>query len=92
MSFLKFPLGDLKKSQTRLLAIKYKIPVATKPESQDICFIPDGNYRNFLKKYSGFGIKGNILDYDGNILASHDGIENYTVGQRKYLKIAVFYR
>ena len=89
MSFLKFPLGNLNKKFTRELAEKYKIPVADKPESQDICFIPDGNYRNFLKKYSGFGIKGNILDYNGNILASHDGIENYTVGQRKHLKIAI---
>ena len=85
MSFLKFPLGNLKKSPDEL-AEKYEIPVANKPESQDICFIPDGNYRKFLKKYSGFGIKGNILDVKGNILATHDGIENYTVGQRKYLK------
>ena len=89
MSFLKFPLGDLKKSQTRSLALKYKIPVAKKPESQDICFIPDGNYRNFLKKYSGFGKKGNIEDEEGNILGIHDGIENYTIGQRKLLKIAL---
>ena len=88
MPFLKFPLGNLKKSLTRQLAEKYEIPVANKPASQDICFIPDGNYRGFLKKYSGFGIKGNIIDVQGNILATHDGIENYTVGQRKYLKIA----
>ncbi len=89
MSFLKFPLGDFKKSQTRELAIKYEIPVAEKPESQDICFIPDGNYRNFLKKYSGFGVKGNIEDEEGNVLGIHDGIENYTIGQRKFLKVAI---
>jgi tRNA-specific 2-thiouridylase len=88
MAFLKFPLGSLKKTITRKLAEKYKIPVADKPESQDICFIPDGNYRGFLKKYSGFGIKGSIVDLEGNILATHEGIENYTVGQRKHLKIA----
>ena len=57
MPFLKFPLGNLYKENTRELAKKYDIPVANKPESQDICFIPDGNYRNFLKKYSGFGKK-----------------------------------
>ena len=62
MPFLKFPLGSLKKTLTRQLAEKYEIPVANKPESQDICFIPDGNYRGFLKKYSGFGIKGSIID------------------------------
>ncbi|MBV68562.1 MAG: tRNA 2-thiouridine(34) synthase MnmA [Pelagibacterales bacterium] len=88
MPFLKFPLGHLNKTITRELAVKYKIPVADKPESQDICFIPDGNYRKFLKKYAGLGIKGTIEDDDGNILASHEGIENYTVGQRKHLKIA----
>ena len=55
MECLKFPLGEFKKTETRDLAKKFNIPVARKPESQDICFIPDGNYRNFLKKYSGFG-------------------------------------
>lgn len=88
MPFLKFPLGSLNKTITRELAEKYKISVADKPESQDICFIPDGNYRDFLKKYSGFGIQGSIKDHSGKILATHDGIENYTVGQRKHLKIA----
>ena len=89
MPFLKFPLGSLQKKNTRDLAMKYNIPVANKPESQDICFIPDGNYRKFLKKYSGFGKRGNIVDDKGNKLATHDGIENYTVGQRKQLKIAI---
>ena len=67
VKFLKFPLGDFKKTKTRDLAKKFKIPVADKPESQDICFIPDGNYRNFLKKYSGFSKRGNIEDENGNI-------------------------
>ena len=89
VKFLKFPLGDFKKTKTRDLAKKFKIPVADKPESQDICFIPDGNYRNFLKKYSGFSKSGNIEDENGNILGIHDGIENFTVGQRKHLKVAV---
>ena len=57
MSFLKFPLGNLKKTFTRKLAERYKIPVADKPESQDICFIPDGNYRNFLKNILGLVLK-----------------------------------
>ncbi|PPR26913.1 MAG: tRNA-specific 2-thiouridylase MnmA [Alphaproteobacteria bacterium MarineAlpha9_Bin4] len=88
MPFLKFPLGDFKKSETRELAIKYDIPVANKLESQDICFIPDGNYRNFLKKYAGLGEIGNIEDEHRNILGKHNGIENYTVGQRKHLNIS----
>ncbi len=91
ISYLKFPLGEINKDQTRQLAKKYQIPVAHKPESQDICFIPDGNYRNFLKKYSGFGKIGNIEDDKGNVLGRHNGIENYTVGQRKYLNIALGY-
>ena len=89
MKYLKFPLGDFKKTVTRDLAKKFKIPVAEKPESQDICFIPDGNYRNFLKKYAGFSNRGNIEDENGNILGIHDGIENFTVGQRKHLKVSV---
>ena len=87
LSFLKFPLGDLLKDETRSLAKKYKIPVADKPESQDICFIPDGNYRKFLSKYKGFNIAGNILDTKGNTIGKHKGIENYTIGQRKQINV-----
>ena len=87
INFLKFPLGDLLKEQTRALAKKYSIPVAEKPESQDICFIPDGNYRKFLSKFEGFNKPGNILDIENNIIGQHKGIENYTVGQRKHINV-----
>ena len=89
LNFLHFPLGDLSKEETRLLAKKYKIPVADKPESQDICFIPDGNYRKFLAKYKGFNKSGDILDTKNKIIGRHDGIENYTVGQRKQINVSI---
>ena len=89
LNFLYFPLGDLSKNETRLLAKKYKIPVADKPESQDICFIPDGNYRNFLSKFKGFKKAGNILDKKNNVIGKHDGIENFTVGQRKHINVSI---
>ena len=89
LNYLKFPLGNLDKSETRKLAHKFQIKIADKPESQDICFIPDGNYTKFLSKFSGFGIKGNIVNNDGKVLGQHNGIENYTVGQRKRLNIAL---
>tara|TARA_B100000963_G_scaffold360157_1_gene389975 strand:- start:56 stop:1171 length:1116 start_codon:yes stop_codon:yes gene_type:complete len=87
LNFLKFPLGKLTKKDTRELADKYNISVANKPESQDICFIPDGNYRNFLKKYEGFGKKGEILTTKGEVVGEHFGLENYTIGQRKHLNL-----
>ncbi|MDA9708608.1 tRNA 2-thiouridine(34) synthase MnmA, partial [Alphaproteobacteria bacterium] len=89
LNFLYFPLGNLLKEETRLFAKKYDIPVANKPESQDICFIPDGNYRNFLSKHKGFSIPGDILDTNNNIIGKHDGIENYTVGQRKHINVSI---
>ena len=89
LDYLYFPLGDLSKEETRLLAKKYEIPVANKPESQDICFIPDGNYRKFLSKYKGFKKPGNILDMKNNIIGKHKGIENYTVGQRKHINVSI---
>ena len=89
LDYLYFPLGDLSKKDTRLLAKKYNIPVADKPESQDICFIPDGNYRGFLSKYKGFKQPGNILDSKNNIIGIHEGIENYTIGQRKHINVSI---
>ena len=89
LSYLKFPLGNFDKSETRKLAHKFGIKVADKPESQDICFIPDGNYTSFLSKYAGFGVKGQIVDKFGKFLSEHKGIENYTIGQRKRLNVAI---
>jgi len=84
-----FPLADLNKNEVRQIAAENKIPVAQKPESQEICFIPENNYRNFLKKEGVPFQKGYLRNTEGNILAKHSGKENYTVGQRKGLNLAV---
>ena len=84
------PLGDYNKDQVREIAKTLDLKVADKPESQDICFIPDGDYAEFIKKYAGIQPKeGNFIDTNGNILGSHKGIINYTIGQRKGLGIAL---
>ncbi|MDH5716616.1 MAG: tRNA 2-thiouridine(34) synthase MnmA [Spirochaetia bacterium] len=84
-----FPLADYTKEQVRKIAKKHNLVTAEKSESQEICFIPDNNYRNFLKKEGIVFQKGNILDTNGNILAKHEGKENFTIGQRKGLNIAI---
>jgi tRNA-specific 2-thiouridylase len=79
-----FPLGDIKKEEVRRIAKDLKLNVAEKEESQEICFIPDGNYGKFLMDYFPEAIHpGPILDKEGNILGMHGGIVFYTVGQRK---------
>ncbi len=85
-----FPLGNLEKSQVRILAENAGLVNADKPDSQDICFVPDGNYVEFIRKFSGISPKsGDFTDMDGNILGKHKGIINYTVGQRKHLGISL---
>jgi tRNA-specific 2-thiouridylase len=84
LKFLRFPLGHFTKKQIRQIAKLYNLDVAQKPDSQDICFIPDGNYRDFIKKnISNSGQKGNIETLDGKILGTHNGIYDFTIGQRK---------
>lgn len=84
-----FPLGGYQKSEVRKIAVQHNLKVADKPESQDICFIPDGDYRQYLrKKLPGAGKKGKIVDVNGNVLGEHEGLPFYTVGQRKGLGIA----
>ena len=83
-----FPLANYLKEEVRDIASQQNIPVAQKTESQEICFIPENNYRNFLKKSGVTFQKGFIEDTQGRILSKHEGKENYTVGQRKGLKIA----
>lgn len=85
-----FPLGGLKKEEVRRLAQKYSLRVAEKVESQEICFIPDDNYSKFiLEKVSPDAVKsGDIVDRSGNVLGRHSGIHNYTIGQRKGLRIS----
>ncbi len=89
LDYLRFPLGSINKSETRKIADKLKLNVAGKPDSQDICFVPNGNYASVIEKYRPQSFKkGDILDLNGKKLGSHDGIINYTIGQRKGIKIA----
>jgi len=89
LNFLRFPLGTLKKKETRKIAIDLNLNVADKPDSQDICFVPNGNYASVIKKYRPKSFKqGEIFDTSGNLIGKHDGIINYTIGQRKGIGIA----
>ena len=84
-----FPIGHLTKQKVREIARELKLPVAERPESQDICFIPDDDYAGFLRSYiPESATPGPILDEAGNILGTHQGLMYYTVGQRKGLGIA----
>jgi tRNA-specific 2-thiouridylase len=89
LDYLRFPLGEIDKSETRSIAEKLKLNVATKPDSQDICFVPNGDYASVIKKFKPESFKsGKILDLQGKQLGEHEGIINYTIGQRKGIKIA----
>jgi len=89
LDFLRFPLGDMDKDATRDLARQYKLPVASKPDSQDICFVPEGKYQDVVRKLRPDAmIEGDIVDLNGTVLGRHTGIINYTIGQRKGLGIA----
>jgi len=90
LDFTYFPLGDLTKTQTRKLANDFGLITADKEDSQDICFVPDGKYANLISKLKpNANKKGKILHIEGYELGEHEGIINYTIGQRKGLKIAV---
>ncbi len=85
-----FPLGDMRKAEARELAESLGFSNARKHDSQDICFIPDGDYARFIEKITGESFKkGNFIDTSGNILGMHEGIIKYTIGQRKGLGIAL---
>ena len=89
LNYLRFPLGGMMKSQTREIAKKLELNVADKPDSQDICFVPNGDYTSVINKYRPDSFqKGNIKDINGNIIGVHEGIINFTIGQRKWIKIA----
>tara|TARA_X000001036_G_C20670356_1_gene802258 strand:+ start:1421 stop:2548 length:1128 start_codon:yes stop_codon:yes gene_type:complete len=89
LNFLRFPLGEIDKSETRSIAEKLKLNVAQKPDSQDICFVPNGDYASVIKKFKPESFKpGKILDLNGKEIGEHEGIINYTIGQRKGIKIA----
>src|SRR5882757_4630884 len=88
LDFLRFPLGDLGKAETRALARRFALPVAEKPDSQDICFVPSGSYARLVKKLRPGALSpGDIVDLEGRVLGRHDGVINFTVGQRRGLGI-----
>tara|TARA_Y100000590_G_C15710767_1_gene1010203 strand:- start:125 stop:1273 length:1149 start_codon:yes stop_codon:yes gene_type:complete len=89
LNFLRFPLGSLKKEETRKIAAELNLNVADKPDSQDICFVPNGDYASVINKFKPESFKkGDILDTEGKIIGKHEGIINFTIGQRKGIKIA----
>jgi len=89
LDYLRFPLGEIDKSETRLIAKKLSLNVADKPDSQDICFVPNGDYSSVIKKYRPSSFQnGKIIDLKGNQIGEHEGIINYTIGQRKGIRIS----
>lgn len=92
LKHIMFPLGNFTKDEVRKLAKSFDLPVAEKPASQEICFLPDQDYRRFLKSQPSSNIKpGPIVDKQGNVLGGHKGIAFYTIGQRQGLGIAKGY-
>ena len=86
---MRFPLGDYKKSEIRQLAKEYKLSVSHKPDSQDICFVTSDSYRDLVNNLNPtVNKKGIIYDINNNILGTHEGIGNYTIGQRKGIGIS----
>ena len=88
LDYLRFPLGHLPKSETRALAERFDLPVAEKPDSQDICFVPGGNYAAVVQKLRPEAVEpGEIVDQQGRVVGRHDGIVHFTVGQRRGLAL-----
>jgi tRNA-specific 2-thiouridylase len=94
LSRSEFPLGELSKEEVRILARSVNLPVADKPESMELCFVPNGNYVRFIHAYSRESGKplddkeGDIVTQDGAVIGRHSGVHNYTIGQRKGLGFA----
>ncbi len=88
LDFLRFPLGGMTKSETRALAARFDLPVAAKPDSQDICFVPHGSYAKVVAALRPGALDpGEIVHLDGRVLGRHEGIVHYTIGQRRGLGI-----
>ena len=89
LNFLRFPLGNLLKDETRNIARELDLNVADKPDSQDICFVPNGDYASVIEKFrpNSFS-KGNVKDMEGKVIGVHNGIINYTIGQRKGIGVS----
>lgn len=89
LDYLRFPLGDMTKPQTRDLARRFGLSVADKQDSQDICFVPSGHYTDVIARLRPNALEpGEIVDGDGHVLGRHDGIVHFTIGQRRGLRIA----
>ena len=89
LNYLRFPLGGMLKDETRSIAKQFDLNVADKPDSQDICFVPNGDYASVIKKFRPESYKkGNIKNLEGKVIGVHEGIINFTIGQRKGIKIA----
>ena len=89
LNFLRFPLGGIAKKETRKIASELDLNVADKPDSQDICFVPNGNYASVIKKFKSESFKkGDILNIKGEVIGKHEGIINFTIGQRKGIRIS----
>ena len=89
LDYLRFPLGEIDKSETRNIAKKLDLNVAEKPDSQDICFVPNGDYSSVIKKFRPESFKkGKIINLSGKQIGEHEGIINYTIGQRKGIRIS----
>lgn len=90
LDYLRFPLADLEKPQVRGLAADLGLRIAAKPDSQDICFVPSGDYRTLIDRLRPRGREaGEIVHLDGRVLGTHSGITDYTIGQRRGLNVAV---
>ena len=89
LDYIRFPLGEIDKSETRNIAKKLDLNVSEKPDSQDICFVPNGDYSSVIKKFRPESFKkGKIINLSGKQIGEHEGIINYTIGQRKGIKIS----
>ena len=89
LNYLRFPLGGMTKDETRRVAKELDLNVANKPDSQDICFVPNGDYVSVIQKFRPESLqKGNIKDLNGKVIGVHDGIVNFTIGQRKGIKVS----
>src|ERR1700759_134696 len=90
LDFLRFPLGGMEKREVRAIAAELGLITADKPDSQDICFVPQGRYTTIVDRLRPHGaIAGDIVHLDGRVLGRHEGVTRYTVGQRRGLNVAV---
>ena len=90
LDFLRFPLGGLPKSEVRRVAAELGLAIADKPDSQDICFVPEGRYTTVIDRLRPHGAEpGDIVHMDGRVLGRHEGVTRYTIGQRRGLNVAV---